>query len=359
MSRVESSTLARRCWEYGIPAIASALILFDLYRTLHALNPQEELNPDVQHQTNAPALPKYLNFEKPDITFEQIGGLETVKETIKIEVTYPRLRRDVFELYGRQAGNGVLLWGPPGCGKTLLAKATAKACGDDVSFVAPSIGDIMSKWVGESEKIIDRIFRDAEASGNCVIFLDEIDAIAPRSGPSYVRRIKDTLLQNLDGVKSKKRDILVLGATNRPWLIDPAIRRPGRLGKVVMIPPPDAQARKSIFSLELGPLLRKGMISSKVNLEELAALTEGFSAADVVAICQKAVDIPLMEAVKGSQAREVEGKDFGAAMHSTKKSIIPWLSEAISALRRYNAVEFLEDINSLTRQFGLDGKVSQ
>lgn len=148
---------------------------------------------------------KMVMVEKPDVTFDQIGGLNAVKETLKMEVIYPFQERgsELYGMFGRKPGAGVLLYGPPGCGKTLLAKAVARE--SDATFIAPKISDIMNMYVGESEKRINEIFEYARTCERAVIFFDELDSIIPRQGPSYAQRIKNELLQQMDGMFSKKR----------------------------------------------------------------------------------------------------------------------------------------------------------
>ena len=185
--------------------------------------------------------------EKPNVSFDRIGGLLDVKELLKMEIIYPRLHPEKYRMYGRTPGNGILLWGAPGCGKTQLAKAIAKESGETV-FISPKVSDIMNRWVGQSEKVIASIFEYARKFPRATLFFDEIDYVAPRAGPSYMMRIKRELLQQMDGISTKKDGLLVFGATNRPWILDPAARRPSpeglRFSKIILVPPPDFEARR-------------------------------------------------------------------------------------------------------------------
>jgi len=294
-----------------------------------------------------------LLVEKPDVSFNRIGGLEDIKETLKLEIIYPRLHPEKYQLYGRTPGNGVLLWGPPGVGKTLLAKAVAKESGETI-FISPNVSDIMNRWVGQSEKIIATIFEYARKFPRATLFLDEIDYIAPRTGPSYIMRIKRELLQQMDGIASKKGGLLVLGATNRPWLLDPAIRRPSpegiRFSKVILVPPPDHNARKEIFRICLSKI-PKEMIAPEVNLDELAKLTHGYTGADIGAICEEAVDIPLKTHIKGAPPRPVCMDDFLKAISAKPKSMIPWINDAVKSIQRYGEEYLASQLSNLVKEY--------
>jgi transitional endoplasmic reticulum ATPase len=298
-------------------------------------------------------LEELLLVEKPDVSFSKIGGLMDVKETLKMEIIYPRLYPEKYKLYGRTPGNGLLLWGPPGVGKTLLAKAVAKESGEAV-FISPKVSDIMDRWVGQSEKIVAAIFSYARKFPKATLFLDEVDYIAPRSGPSYMMRIKRELLQQMDGVASKKDGLLILGASNRPWLLDPAIRRPSpeglRFSKIILVPPPDLEARKQIFQIHLAKI-PQDMIDKDVDLNELATLTHGFSGADLGAIVEEAIDIPLKQHIKGAPPRPVCMDDFRQTISSRPKSIIPWIADALKSVQRYEESYLAEQLTKLVNEY--------
>jgi transitional endoplasmic reticulum ATPase len=295
------------------------------------------------------SIKNFIVVEKPGIPFSKIGGLEDVKEILKMEVIYPYLHRDLYDIYGREPGCGVLLHGPPGCGKTLLAKAVATEC--DAVFLAPQIHNIMSRYVGEEEKKVAAIFEYARSFDRASIFFDEIDSLIPRFGPSYVRRLKDEFLQQMDGIFSKQKNILVLGATNRLWLIDPAMRRPGRFSKVILIYPPDKEARKEIFKIHLDKLVSNKMLANDVDLEELASKTHGFSGADIKGVVEAAIDIPLLEAIKGAEPRQVSRQDFLKAISLAKPSIKPWITDAIKAVKIYGEGDLASQIEDLAKMY--------
>lgn len=293
---------------------------------------------------------KFVLAQKPDVTFDQIGGLDAVKETLKMEVVYPfqERGRELYKAFGREPGSGVLLYGPPGCGKTLLAKAIAKET--DAVFIAPKISDIMNMYVGESEKRINEIFSYARDCGKSVIFLDELDGIVPRSGPSYVQRIKNELLQQMDGMYSKRENLLILGGSNKPWRLDTALIRPGRLGKMIFIPPPDLDARKRIFEIHLKTVISNNMLED-VDLDLLAQKTEGFSGADIEAVCRDAVDIPLYEALKGGSPRKVRMSDFLTVLEKRQNSIIPWFKEAVKSVKEAGEEEIFENLIKSSQEY--------
>lgn len=294
---------------------------------------------------------KMVIVEKPDVTFDQIGGLNDVKETLKMEVIYPFQKRgsELYEIFGRKPGAGVLLYGPPGCGKTLLAKAVARE--SDATFIAPKISDIMNMYVGESEKRINEIFEYARTCERSVIFLDEMDSIFPRQGPSYAQRIKNELLQQMDGMYSKKKNLLLLGGTNKSWRLDTALIRPGRLGKMIFIPPPDLEARKTIFKIHLKNVSSKGMLAEDIDFEQLSLKTNGFSGADIEQVCKEAVDVPLYEALKGANPRKVTMNDFIMILEKKQPSIITWFKEAIESTIMSGDQEIFADLIKYSQDY--------
>ncbi len=278
--------------------------------------------------------------EIPNISFSDIGGLEDVKEEIRKAIIYPFTHKELYQMYGQKAGEGILLYGPPGCGKTMMAKAAAKECGAD--FISVKTSSIVSKWVGASEKNIKQVFETARQSEKAIIFFDEIDSVAGRRSESedYAKRVVNELLAQMDGVDTADDDLLVLAATNEPWAIDPALRRPGRFSKLVFIPEPDADARVAIFKLNM----KKRPISEDVDVNALAAMTESYSGADITAICKEAADIPLGEALKGGEARNIEMRDFKAVLDKRKPSIISWYIEAKSAVEKTGETDVFSEL---------------
>jgi transitional endoplasmic reticulum ATPase len=256
--------------------------------------------------------------EVPKVKWEDIGDLEEVKKTLREMVEWPLKYRESFERLGIQPPKGILLYGPPGCGKTLLAKAVATESG--ANFIAVKGPELLSKWFGESEKRVRDLFKKAKQVAPCIIFFDEIDALAPRRGAGMheaTERVVAQLLTEISGIEDVK-NVVLIAATNRPELVDPALLRPGRFDKLVFIPPPDEKGRLEILKVHT----RKVPLAKDVNLEEIAKRTEGYSGADLEALVREAAMNALREDIN---AKEVKAKHFEEAL----KKIPPSLSKEL------------------------------
>ncbi|MEM3022476.1 MAG: AAA family ATPase, partial [Candidatus Bathyarchaeia archaeon] len=217
------------------------------------------------------------------------------KEELREAVEWPLKYRELFDKTNTSPPKGVLLYGPPGTGKTLLAKAVATE--SEANFISIKGPELLSKWVGESERAVREIFRKAKQAAPCIIFMDEIDSIAPVRGGGYgdshvTERVISQLLTELDGLE-ELRDVVVIAATNRPDIIDPALLRPGRFDKLLYVPLPDRDARREIFKIHLG----KKPVAEDVDMERLVNATEGYTGADIAAICNNAMMIAIKEYV--------------------------------------------------------------
>ncbi|MDP2844617.1 MAG: CDC48 family AAA ATPase, partial [Candidatus Methanoperedens sp.] len=271
----------------------------------------EEVMKEIQ-----PSALREILFEVPNVTWEDIGGLDNVKSLLKEAVEWPLRYGESFRRIGVEAPKGVLLYGPPGTGKTLLAKAIANE--SEANFITVKGSDILSKWYGESEKHIAEIFKKARQVAPSIIFLDELDALAPMRGtalgePHVTERIVNQLLSELDGLE-ELRGVVVIGATNRPDIIDPALLRPGRFDEMILAPVPDARTRLEIFKVHT----RKMSRADDVNLDELVRLTEDFTGADIAAVCKKAGRFALREDIN---AQKVRHEHFLAAVEDTGPSV--------------------------------------
>ena len=264
-----------------------------------------------------PTLIREVFVEVPQVKWEDIGGLENVKQELREAVEWPLKYPKVFEEMGIKPPRGILLFGPPGTGKTLLAKAVATESG--ANFIAVRGPEVLSKWVGESEKMIREIFRKARQYAPAVVFFDEIDAIASvrgvEIGSRVGERIVSQLLTEIDGI-SELSDVVVIAATNRPDIIDPALLRPGRFDRLIYVPPPDKEARKQIFKVHT----RKVPLADDVDLDKLAELTEGYTGADIEAVVREAVMIKLREKL---EVGPVEMKHFMEALKRVPPSLTP------------------------------------
>ncbi|WP_319507946.1 ATP-binding protein [uncultured Methanolobus sp.] len=278
--------------------------------------------------------------EIPKTGFSDIGGLEQVKEEIRKAIIYPFTHKELYQMYGQKAGEGILLYGPPGCGKTMMAKAAAKECGAE--FISVKTSSIVSKWVGASEKNVKQVFDIARQGDRSIIFFDEIDSIASRRSKSedYAKRVVNELLAQMDGVDTASDNLLVLAATNEPWAIDPALRRPGRFSKLVFVPEPDLDAREAILRIHL----KKRPLDNDIDIKHLASITNSYSGADLAAICKEAADIPLGEALRGGEARKIRQQDFETVLQKRKPSIVSWYIEARSAIQKIGEEEVFAEL---------------
>ena len=242
-------------------------------------------------QRVTPSAIKDITIEVPTVRWDHIGGYEATKESLKEVITWPVLYADLFEKLQLSPPRGILLYGPPGCSKTLMAKAIASESG--MNFIPIKGPELLSKWLGESEKAIQKLFNKARAASPCIIFFDEIDAMASKrddSSTSVNTRVLSQLLTEMDGVQDASR-VIVIGATNRPDAIDKALLRPGRIDRKIYIPPPDDDSRKQIFLLELKNKYDES--NTDIHIDELVQLTNGYSGAEIVATCSEAVMIAI------------------------------------------------------------------
>jgi transitional endoplasmic reticulum ATPase len=257
--------------------------------------------------------------DKPNIRFADVAGLDDVKQEIHLKMIYPFRHPELAQRYGVNVGGGMLLYGPPGTGKTMIAKAVA--CELDATMFVISPAQLMSKWVGEAEQNVRKLFDAAKAEERSVIFMDEVEALVPKrraSSSSVMQRVVPQILQELEGFDRKAgRALLFLGATNEPWSLDPAMMRPGRLDAKVYVPLPDPEARFKLYEIYLG----KRPLEDDLNFAKLVELTEGYSAADIKAICERSAIRPFLESVAGSEPRNICMADVVAVIESTAPSV--------------------------------------
>lgn len=282
--------------------------------------------------------------EKPDVTFDDIGGLMEVKETMRTMVELPVKHPEHFQRLGIEPPSGALMFGPPGCGKTLIAKAMASECG--VNFISIKGPQLLSKWFGEAEENVRDIFQKARQASPTILFFDELDSIAQSRGGYGASsaggagdRVVNQLLTELDGIGERK-NVFVIGATNRPELIDGALRRPGRLDQLIYVPMPDVDARKGIFKA----CLRKTRVARNADIEKMAIECDGFSGSDIAGLCQLAVKISVREKLAAMQAaieefaqgdRKVAASK--AALEVAKERTQDWAVSASAFERARNA----------------------
>jgi len=260
----------------------------------------------------------WLVHERPDVTFDDIAGLGEVKEQIRLKLLYPFTHPEIAAQYDIQAGGGILLYGPPGTGKTLIARAMAGEI--EAAFFTLKPSEIMSQWVGVAEQNLQQLFAEANGYPISVIFMDEMEALAPKrrtSGSTVMQRVVPQLLAELDGFHKRQNALLFIGATNEPWAIDGAILRPGRLDRLIYVPPPDTPARQRILELNL----REVPLSEDVDLSTVATRTQGFSGADMAALARRARERVFTEAVHQGLARPIAMPDFLTVLEEMGPSI--------------------------------------
>jgi len=288
------------------------------------LNAYKEITPTAMRE---------VYIEVPTVHWEDIGGLEDVKRELREAVEWPLKNPEVFKRFGIRPPKGILLYGPPGCGKTLLARAVATE--SEANFITIKGPEVFSKWVGESEKAVREVFRKARMAAPAIIFFDEFDSLVPKRGMGFgdsgvTERVISQLLTEMDGIM-RLEDVVVIAATNRPDIIDPAVLRPGRFDRLIFVPAPDEKGRLEIFKI-----YTKNMpLAKDVSLEELAKATNGYSGADIEALCREAALNALRRDIN---AKEVTKADFDAAMEkigpSIRPEIVEWYKSFMRQVRR-------------------------
>ncbi len=263
-------------------------------------------------------------IERPKINFADVGGMDALKEEIRLKIIYPLTHAEMFKAYGKTIGGGILMYGPPGCGKTHLARATAGEV--KAGFISVGIHDVLDMWIGNSERNLHSLFEQARRNAPCVLFFDEVDALgASRTDmkTSAGRHLINQFLSELDGVKASNEGVLILGATNAPWHLDSAFRRPGRFDRILFVPPPDAPARAGILRLQL-----RGKPQEDVDYDAVAKKCDGFSGADLKAVVDITIEAKLRDAMKSGTPTPIRTKDLIASIGAQKATTREWFATA-------------------------------
>lgn len=261
---------------------------------------------------------------RSDVKFVHVGGMTKLKEEIKKKIVLPMQRPDLYKAYGKKSGGGILMYGPPGCGKTFLARATAGEV--DARFLAIGIHDVLDMWVGNSERNLHGIFAAARAHKPCVLFFDEVDALGSNRADMKHHGARNTVnqfLAELDGMNGDNEGVLVLAATNAPWQVDSAFRRPGRFDRVIFVPPPDEEARAEVLRLVLADKPQRD-----VDFAAIAKKTDRCSGADLRAIVDRAVEEKLDAAMRSGTIEPLTTKDLLAAAKAQKPTTAEWFASA-------------------------------
>ncbi|MBO9489889.1 ATP-binding protein [Endozoicomonas sp. G2_1] len=283
------------------------------------------------------------------VTFDDVGGLEHVKKQIRKKIITPFQKPTLFSRFKKRIGGGILLYGPPGCGKTLLARATAGEC--NAKFYNVAISDILDMYIGESERKLHAIFEQARANTPSVIFFDEIEALAAKrqnTREATSSKLVSQFLSELDGFAQDNQGVLILGATNVPWALDPAFRRPGRFDRVVFIAPPDQEARNNIVQ----GLLRDRPGGDSIDARKIAKQTGGFSGADLMNLVESAVDEAIDESIENGREIPLSEGHFEQALKDSKSTTLEWLTMARNYAKYANDSGQYDDVVTFLKKYG-------
>ncbi|MEU1803258.1 ATP-binding protein [Streptomyces sp. NPDC019937] len=285
--------------------------------------------------------------ERTGVRLADIGGMDEVKQRLDAAFLAPMRNPELRKLYGKSLRGGLLMYGPPGCGKTYIARAVAGELG--AHFMSVSISDVLDMWIGNSERNMRELFQTARRSAPCVLFLDELDALGAKRSQlrhSGLRTTVNQLLAELDGVDADANEgLFVLAATNHPWDVDGALRRPGRLDRTLLVLPPDQPAREAILRHHL-----KDRPIAGVDVRKLAKRTDGFSGADLKYLCETAAERALMDSVRTGQVRMIGQDDLMAALGQVRPSTRPWFDTARNVAQFANEGGTYDDLPAYLKQ---------
>ena len=279
-------------------------------------------------------------MEKPDLKFADVGGMKNVKDEIAIKIIEPLKNPDLYKAFGKKIGGGILLYGPPGCGKTFIAKATAGEI--NAKFINIGLHDILDMWIGNSEKNLHEIFEMARRNTPCVLFFDEVDAMgASRSDlkQSAMRHLINQFLAEMDGVDSDNEGVLILAATNAPWSVDPAFRRPGRFDRIIFVEPPDERAREEMLRSML-----QGKPVVEIDTRKIAASATDYSGADLKAVIDIAIEDKIRESMSKGSIQPLHTKDLLKALKQHRPTTSEWFSSARNYALYANESGLYDDI---------------
>ena len=264
-----------------------------------------------------------VEVERPSVTLDDVGGMEQVKRRLRQSFLGPLRDPELRRLYGKSLRGGLLLWGPPGCGKTFIGRAVAGELG--ARFFTVGLHDVLDMWFGQSEHNLHDLFETARRNAPCVLFLDEVDALGHRRSrlEGGGRNVVAQLLAELDSVGSSNEGVFVLAATNHPWDVDSALLRPGRFDRMLLVLPPDPPAREAILRLHL-----RGKPTEALDLRRIVRATDGFSGADLALICDHATERAMDASLRSGAIRAITQADLVDGVRSIRPSVKPWLEIA-------------------------------
>lgn len=299
--------------------------------------------------TDSSEVKRLLHPEVDKVTFADVGGLDEVKKQIERRIILPFQKPSLFERFKKRVGGGILLYGPPGCGKTLLARATAGEC--KATFFNVVISDILDMYIGESERKLHAIFEKARSSTPAVLFFDELEALAGKrhySREASSAKLVSQFLSEMDGFSKNNAGVLILGATNVPWALDPAFRRPGRFDRSLFVPPPDRTARHAIVTM----LLDKRPTSGGIDVTHIAHSTSGFSGADLENLVETASDAAIDASLTSGQEVPISPDHIKSALREVKATTLEWLSTARNYARYSNEAGQYDEVLDFLSKHG-------
>jgi len=273
------------------------------------------------------------------IDFTNIGGMDDLKERIRMSIIYPFKNKELFKKFKKRSGGGLLFYGPPGCGKTLISRATAGECG--AHFINISVHDILSKWIGESEQRMHTLFSEARRKAPTVIFIDEVDALGvKRSDAGNTASLVNTLLTEMDGSQSNNENLLIIGATNTPWRVDSAFRRPGRFDHVLFVPPPDLEARASILEILLAEIPQE-----KIDIKKIAKATDKYSGADLRSLIDQSTEQVIQQIMKTGKETPLTNKHILNTLKTNRPTTLEWIEQASNYASYANQSGLYDDLS--------------
>ena len=288
----------------------------------------------------AGAADRTFDVETSSVRLADVGGMQDVKRRLELAFLGPLRNPKLRTLFGKSLRGGLLLYGPPGCGKTFLARAVAGEM--SARFISLSVADVLDMWIGASERNLHGLFEAARGHAPCVLFLDELDALGHKRSQlhsSAMRTLGNQLLAELDGVDADNEGLFVLAATNAPWDVDAALRRPGRLDRMVLVLPPDAPARAAILEYHLRDRPVAG-----IDLDRLVAATDQFSGADLAHLCESAAELAISDVVATGEVRMIEQRDFDTALRDVRPSTGAWFASARNVAQFANEGGVYDDL---------------
>lgn len=346
---------ARQLYQQAIaanPALEDAAFAAELSGKVVSIGqPRSRVASIANDDTDADDILRVIAPAGERVTFAEVGGLDAVKQQIRRRIITPFLKPSLFERFKRRPGGGILLYGPPGCGKTLLARATAGECG--ARFYNVAITDVLDMYIGESERKLHAIFEQARRTAPAVLFFDEIEALggkrqAAREATSA--KLVSQFLTELDGFAQANQGVLILGATNVPWAVDSAFRRPGRFDRVLFVPPPDEPARRGILQLQLQGRPQ----ASDIDIAQLARRTSGFSGADLRHLVESGVDEAIEQSIHDGREVPLAMAHLQAAVRDTRPTTLEWLTTARNHARYANQAGQYDEVLAFLQQHGRD-----